>query len=230
MLFNLQPEQLWNITAETQIFGDVASDEQTQAIQHRLKTQLNKPQLVNLYRWLIKFNLYEAVSILLDLDPFQEGNHTAENFRGLERVLEQHIESGDLQQSKIKIKQHKELGEIKEITITRQDLITFAKRLGLEPPTFQDLPKPANETTANQNGELLTGYSEKERETHLQLIFLLSDKLAKSNISLQKGEGNINASRIAAMLKTESRELFTNPKKPETYRKIINEAIKHFSD
>lgn len=91
---------------------------------------------------------------------------------------------------------------------------------------LQNLKKPEAQTEAVTIAE---NYNPTERETHLQMIAVLSMKYAEQNkSSLMTEKGKIINSTLANILAKESQELFTSPRKAETFRPRIAEALKTY--
>lgn len=98
-----------------------------------------------------------------------------------------------------------------------QDQINDTKKQKLE----QAKPTTNGATTENS-------YNPTERETHLQAIALLSLELANHKPVFITSTGKPKQSTIADILEREAKELFSNPKSQDTYRKRIAEALKKF--
>ena len=92
-----------------------------------------------------------------------------------------------------------------------------------------ELEKELADKTITPQEETGDKYTSTERQTHLQAIATLSFRLAESNkSSLMTTTGKTNNSKIAEILEKEAKELFTDPKTKETFRKRISEAINTF--
>ncbi len=105
------------------------------------RKNLNSNEHLYLYRYQIYFSTYEAVSILFGLNPCDVGNDMLnQNFKSAQAIMEQYIEFGLLEKSSIRIEKNSELGDVKIVSIHREDLELFADKMGFKIEPFPDIP------------------------------------------------------------------------------------------
>lgn len=93
----------------------------------------------NVYEYQLTFTLYQAVSILLKLDPYEADNDFKnKNFNSTKEVLRQYIEHNLLCKSEITIVKNEFFGDVPNVKVHRDDLITFANLVNIP---FNGLPE-----------------------------------------------------------------------------------------
>lgn len=111
------------------------------------ENEINKPKSkksgnvkINWNVWEIQlfFTPYQAASVILDLDPYQQRNDELnQQLKAIAEILKQYTEEGYLKQSRVEKQTDDVLGDVKAFKIYRDDLLYFSNNILKIPLTLK---------------------------------------------------------------------------------------------
>lgn len=144
------------------------------------ENEINKPKSkksgnvkINWNVWEIQlfFTPYQAASVILDLDPYQQRNDELnQQLKAIAEILKQYTEEGYLKQSRVEKQTDDVLGDVKAFKIYRDDLLYFSNNILKIPLTLKSLPDFKQEEQEQSTYSNKRNYKEETLREFIELI------------------------------------------------------------